>query len=502
MKNQRDRNHRVFRRLERYGRWTLDKKIRRGGNGEVWLVKETRGGQVAIKLLHFADERAYSRFKIETEALKRLQNVDGVMPLIESFIPKRFDEGIPWLAMPLGRDIYEALNGHEDIDKVKLFCELAETISEIHNQGLSHRDVKPENLLFLNDRIFLSDFGLVKFPGRAAITRNKQDVGPKYTMAPEMRRSAYRADGKMADVFSFSKTLWVILSNQRLGFDGQYNPLSSLGLKNYLPRQYTNSLDLLLQECTDNEPAKRPTMVEVVRRLRQWIKLADNFHERNLQEWSELERIIFPMSVPKYAIWTDIDAICSVINSFSRIHSLCHTFYPTKGGNDVTGASRAGEPGFISLHVCGRQRDILKPKELTFESFGGDPQWNYFRLEAEPVPATGIPNCLHSTGKAEWLTEYEDGVYISREHWENNDYYGDDLPPYARPIVRYLRGSFVFFGKRSYYNRIDDTYDARHDECSEDHFRSIIADAAAQTAQLESSQSRSLSSNTLQTETF
>jgi len=474
MKRRDDRTRRSFSQKQIFGDWILEEKIGQGGNGQVWRVRHSVLGAAAIKLLSFKDERAFIRFKAEVEALEKLRNVDGIVPLLDRFIPNKFSDEVPWIVMPLAVPIRPNLLPQDNVRIVEYFLQLAVTISEVHLHGMSHRDIKPENLLFLNERIYLSDFGLVKFPGRQAITRERQDVGPKFTMAPEMRRSAYRADGQMADVFSFAKTLWVILSGKALGFDGQYVPSGALALKNFMPNQYTDSIDRLLQECTDDEPARRPTMIEVIRRLEEWITLARDFHSRNLREWAELESKIFPAGLPKQATWTNIDSICSVINTFAGVYSLIHMFYPTRGGNDITGASRAGEAGFIALHVGGRPRDILKPKKLTFESFDRESQWNYFRLEAERVHATGIENAVSPTGQIEWLVEYEDGIYISRDHWEADDYYGEPLPPYARPVVRYLNGSFVFFSKRSYYNRSIYSYDAIHEEAGEDRFREII----------------------------
>lgn len=359
---------------QKFGSWTIEEKIGSGGNGEVWRARHSHLGVAAIKLLLFSEKERFIRFKTEVRALERLRNIPGILPLIDKFIPHKLGEGTPWIAMPLAQRISEALKTHEKIQNVEYFVDLAITIREIHNLGLSHRDIKPENLLFYNGRICLGDFGLVKLPGSQAITKARRDVGPKFTMAPEMRRSAYRADGKIADVFSFAKTLWIVLSGQELGFDGQYMPASTLGLKNVMPREYTNSLDQLLCECTDNEPARRPTISEVVRRLTEWIEITQNFHKRNVREWIELEKTIFPMGLPQSAVWTDVDAICSVINAFAGVDSLIHMFYPTGGGNDVTSASRAGESGFVALHVGGRPRDIIKPKKLTFESFGFDAQ--------------------------------------------------------------------------------------------------------------------------------
>lgn len=94
---------------------------------------------------------------------------------------------------------------------------------------------------------------------------------------------------------------------------------------------------------------------------------------------------------------------------------------------------------------------------------------------------TGIIGAKIPNKQVEWLTEYDDGIYISRECWEEDEYYGDPLPPQSRPVARYLSGSFVFFSKRSHFNRNMDSYDALHEHFGEDGFRQFIGDLAAKT---------------------
>ena len=132
---------------------------------------------------------------------------------------------------------------------------------------------------------------------REAITPKKRDVGAKFTMAPEMRRYASEADGLPADIYSFSKTLWIALTNQPLGFDGQYNLNSFVSLKNYLPKIYTTTLDQLLIECTDHDPLRRPKIKQVIDRLKEWLSLLNDFHNRNLKESTSFSNYYSPMAL-------------------------------------------------------------------------------------------------------------------------------------------------------------------------------------------------------------
>lgn len=455
--------------------WLLEEKLGAGGNGDVWKAAKPGQPSQAIKILRSITNETYMRFKIETSTLEKLGCIPGIIPLIEKHVPEDKSGSTPWFTMPVAIPFEKYIQGRVPFDIVSDFIELAKTLQHLHAQGISHRDIKPANFLHYEGRLCLSDFGLVKYPHRATITPARRDVGAKFTMAPEMRRHAHSANGVSADVYSFAKSLWIALTGQELGFDGQYNPLSTLALSNYIPNTYTTTLDRLLEECTDTEPDRRPTTTSVIERLNEWLSICKDFHSRNLIEWAELTRKLFPLGAPIRSTWEGVDAICLVLAEIAKIPSLNHMFYPTGGGNTITAVSTAKESGMIALHIGEKNVVILKPAKLTFESFGYDTRWSYFRLEAASVEPSGVQNALNLDRTFEAVTEISPGHYESYVCWEYNDYNGQPLPDSARPAARYLKGSFVFFSTRSVYNGEPSTYDARHNKMSEEQFRAYIA---------------------------
>ncbi|MCU8030895.1 protein kinase [Shewanella sp. SM73] len=456
------------------GGWKLIEPLGEGGNGDVWEASKDGFSNSAIKILKNIDETNYKRFVAEIHILSSVK-IAGVIDIIESNIPTSLQNDLPWFVMPKAVGIYESTNKMSTIQVAEQFVLLAETLAELHEREISHRDIKPENILCYSNRLCFSDFGLVKYPSKEKITPQKRDVGAKFTMAPEMRREAEKANGLFADVYSLAKTLWIIITKQEKGFDGQYNPNSIIAIKNYCQDVYTTSLDNLLSESTDNDIHLRPSAKQFAKRLREWIQLNKDFHSRNLLEWLELQKVIFPLGAPCRTEWTDTDAIIAILNEVSRVKSLNHMFYPTGGGNTLRSVSKAEESGMIVLHVYEKIAEILKPKKLSFESFGLDPQWNYFRLEVESTEATGVENSLNREKISETLCEISPGNYIDYNNWEYNEYQGKELPESARVITRFLEGAFVFFGTRSIYNRTSGTYDARHNKMTEKQFRNYIA---------------------------
>src|SRR5690606_21091324 len=121
--------------------------------------------------------------------------------------------------------------------------------------------------------------------------------------------------------------------------------------------------------------------------------------------------------------------------------------------------SLAAEHGFIKLQPG--IPTLLKPKNLSFESFGRGSRWNYFRLEAQAVDPSGTERGhLSADGYHEQLCEIRPGEYVTPDAWEYGEFDDEPLPSGAGPVMRYLKGAFVIFSTRSPYNLDPTTYDA------------------------------------------
>ncbi len=457
-----------------FASWTLIKNIDAGGNADVWLARRSDRQMGAIKILRNLKDETYARFRNEISALQKLGDMDGIIPMLDSDFPD--GKGArPWYAMPIAQPSRLFLRNADSKAIVTEFVRLGQTLENLHARRIAHRDIKPENLLGLNGRLCFSDFGLVKYPDLTPITPERRDVGAKFTMAPEMRREAAGADGLAADVFSFAKTLWILLSGKPLGFDGPYIAESNVGLRNFMGGQYTNVLDKLLSDCTQHDPLARPAITEVVTRLTEWLKIIDDFQLQNAYEWREFAEKFFPLQTPEEAIWTDADAIVTVLSEIAKVPSLNHLFFPDGGGMTLRGVRRAAEPGFIDLDTDFAV--LLKPAKLTYVSFGLDPNWDYLRLEAEAVAARG-QGVVGSQGYIEYLSELLPGQYDHPDVYEYRFDHERKLPSGSRSVVRYLKGTMVFFSTSSPYNQNSATYDARHEKMSEAEFKDYMSRGA------------------------
>lgn len=178
---------------------------------------------------------------------------------------------------------------------VEAVAEVTHTLAELVEHGISHRDLKPDNLLRLDDVWSIGDFGLVKQPEGEPLTRHGRKLGPTDYMAPEMRESPDTADPEFADVYSIAKTLWVLLAGINLPFPGQHRADDDIcRLTQRIDSELAPYLDLLIERCTTNEPQKRPRMHEVAHELQ--AMLAPSTQEAAVSDTGELERRIAAMT--------------------------------------------------------------------------------------------------------------------------------------------------------------------------------------------------------------
>lgn len=456
-----------------FGRWKLIEWLGHGGNGQVWLAADETGAQVAIKLLLKVKKIAYARFRAEVAVIEKHQDIPGIVRIIDHSLPDNPDLERPWYTMPVANRAIDKLQHASPAEIANAFIQIAKTLTALHKRDVAHRDIKPANLLALGGQFLVGDFGLVDYPEKEDLTEIGEELGPRWTMAPEVRRDGAKAKPKPADVYSLVKTLWIFLTKVEKGFEGQYNSHGTIKLAQYLPSLYITDLEKLFVDCTEHDPTRRPTMDDVANRLEKWVSVIADYRVQNPLQWIEAQKVLFPLELPTRAIWEDVKSIVSVLDFLGNVDNLNHMLFPRSGGLDLERASISREDGCIEL-LANDLITIVKPKRLMFESFENEPEWCYFRLETGDLVPSGIYPDLEPSWCEELLTEIDGQTYADYSCWEAGEYESLPLPENSRVVKRVFRGDFVIFQKTSLYNMNPDTYDGRHNKMSADAFRTHI----------------------------
>lgn len=217
------------------GKYRLEKMIAKGGMGSVWLgVHLALGVNVAIKFMDpvLAETASYASFEREARAAAQLRN-EHIVRIYDHGIDK---EGLPYLVMEylggesLGARIDEK-GAFSAPDVAAIVDQVARALTEAHSHGIIHHDIKPENIILLDDperecgfSVKLIDFGLADPASTQAITPSGGIAGTPHYMSPEYLRGSVRPDPHL-DMWALAVTAYVAVTGQAPFEGGSVNEI-------------------------------------------------------------------------------------------------------------------------------------------------------------------------------------------------------------------------------------------------------------------------------------
>lgn len=195
------------------GPWRLERRLGRGGMGEVWLAQRADGRfeqQVAVKLLRYHDGDDVQRLLREQRLLARLQHPNIARLIDAGSLP----DGAPYMVMECvrGTTLMQYAQGRPVEAKLGLFLQVCDAVAFAHRHLIVHRDLKPENILVReNGQAVLLDFGIARLlDGHTGTTRELR-LTPQYA-APE--QLAGEEQNTQTDVYALGLLLHELLTGK------------------------------------------------------------------------------------------------------------------------------------------------------------------------------------------------------------------------------------------------------------------------------------------------
>jgi len=266
-----------------------------GGMGEVYRARDTRlDRMVALKVLpaHLADnEELRQRLDREAKAISALSH-----PHICALYDVGHQDGVDYLVMEYleGETLTDRLaRGSLPPEQVLRYgVQIADALDKAHRQGITHRDLKPGNVMITKSGVKLLDFGLAKLRAATSgsvfssvsvlptqidksLTAQGTILGTFQYMAPEQLEGK-DADAR-SDIFALGAVLYEMATGRK-AFEGKSQASLIAAILDRTPPPISSiqpmtppALDRVVKTCLEKDPDDRFQTAHDVRLQLEWI---------------------------------------------------------------------------------------------------------------------------------------------------------------------------------------------------------------------------------------
>lgn len=199
------------------GRYEIHELIGVGGMAVVYRAYDQIDDRtVAIKILKdefLGNEDFIRRFKNESKAIAVLSH-----PNIVKVYDVSFGDRIQYIVMEYidGITLREYLDQQKEMkwkEAIHFSVQILRALQHAHEKGIIHRDIKPQNIMLLQDgTIKVTDFGIARFSRNETRTMTDKAIGSVHYIAPEQARGDL-TDEK-ADIYSVGVMLYEMITGQ------------------------------------------------------------------------------------------------------------------------------------------------------------------------------------------------------------------------------------------------------------------------------------------------
>ncbi|MFB6725459.1 serine/threonine-protein kinase [Kribbella sp. NPDC056345] len=262
---------------EHVGPYRLIRRLGQGGMGVVYLAEGPDLQEVALKVLrpHVAhDETARARLQREATTLQKVSH-----PGVAGILDHDLEADRPYLVTRFvpGRPLDEQVDDRGPLTPRKWLplagC-LAESLQAIHLAGVIHRDLKPGNVMMLNGKPVMIDFGIAQAADDLRLTQTGLVIGTPGYLAPELIEGEMVSES--ADWWGWAATVTFAATGRRPFGKGPFEAV--------LHRVHTGQADLegldprlktLLSAALAPNKQDRPTQAEIMTGLTRYAEGRD-----------------------------------------------------------------------------------------------------------------------------------------------------------------------------------------------------------------------------------
>ena len=259
---------------DKLGPYEVLAPIGAGGMGEVYRARDPRlNREIAIKIstAHFSE-----RFEREAKAIAALNhpNICSLYDVGPDYLVMEYVDGKP-LKGPVPLNEALALAG-----------QILDALDAAHRKGITHRDLKPGNILVNKNGVKVLDFGLAKIENASGLdgaTKTMPLTGEGSILGTLQYMSPEQVEGKEADarsdIFAFGLVLYELITGKR-AFEGSTQTSLIAAILKDQPRPVSElqpvtpkALDRVVQTCLEKDPDRRWQSAREVKHALEWLSL-------------------------------------------------------------------------------------------------------------------------------------------------------------------------------------------------------------------------------------
>lgn len=204
------------------GRYEIRELLGIGGMADVYSALDmTEDRIVAVKILkqeYLQNDDFKRRFRNESKAIAVLSH-----PNIVKIFDVSFGESIQYIVMEFvdGITLKEYIEQQEVVEwreALHFVVQILRALQHAHDNGIVHRDVKPQNVMLLEDgTVKVMDFGIARFARDHGRTISDKAIGSVHYISPEQARGD--VTDERGDIYAVGVLLFEMLTG-KLPFDG------------------------------------------------------------------------------------------------------------------------------------------------------------------------------------------------------------------------------------------------------------------------------------------
>ncbi len=209
------------------GRYEIKEIIGVGGMANVYKAYDSIDDRVvAVKILrdeHMENDELLRRFRNESKAIAVLSH-----PNIVKVYDVSFNEDIQYIVMEHidGITLKEYIEQQKVLrwkEAVHFTVQILRALQHAHDKGIVHRDIKPQNIMLLEDgTIKVADFGIARFARASQHTVTDKAIGSVHYISPEQAKG--ELSDEKSDIYSIGVMLYEMTTGT-LPFDAE-SPVS------------------------------------------------------------------------------------------------------------------------------------------------------------------------------------------------------------------------------------------------------------------------------------